>query len=134
MSQDLAAEGPGAPPRVNGELVFDAPWQSRAFGIAAALADAGRIAWPDFQAALIGRVEAVDQAASAGGGVDQLTTGTPDGYWRCWLEALGDVTAAASDIDDSAWAARSEAFAQREPGHDHDHDHHDHAHDDGHDH
>ena len=99
MSPELATEGPAAPPRVNGELVFDAPWQSRVFGITAALADEGRITWPDFQAALIGRVQAVDavdRSADAGTGDatgDRQTTGTPDGYWRCWLEALGDVTA-----------------------------------------
>lgn len=128
MSQHLGVNGPAAPPRANGELIFDAPWQSRAFGIAAALADAGRIAWPDFQAALIGRVEAAD-AASA----HASTTGTPDGYWRCWLEALGDVTAASHDIDRAAWIDRCAAFADRTPGHDHDHGHR-HDHDHGHHH
>ncbi len=124
MSQELASDGPAAPPRVNGELVFDAPWQSRAFGVAAALADAGRIGWPDFQAALIRRVEAVDAAS----GPAQRSTGTPDGYWRCWLEALGDVTVATSTIDAAAWAERADDFANRAPGHDHDHDHDDHGH------
>ena len=33
------AEGPAAPPRANGELVFEAPWESRAFGIAIALVE-----------------------------------------------------------------------------------------------
>ena len=134
MSHDLATDGPAAPPRANGELVFDAPWQSRAFGIAAALADAGRIAWPDFQHALIARVEVADGATAAD---EDRSTGTPDGYWRCWLEALGDVTAAAGDIDEAAWADRSADFADRAPGHDHDHDHdhdHSHEHDHGHHH
>ena len=131
MSQELATDGPGAPPRLNGELVFDAPWQSRAFGIAAALADAGRITWPDFQAALIGRVNAVDEADAT----DDQSTGTPDGYWRCWLEALGDVTSATNAIDTTTWADRSVEFAHRAPGHDHDHDHdHDGHGDDGHHH
>jgi hypothetical protein len=31
----LEIEGPAAPPRSNGELVFAAPWESRAFGLAA---------------------------------------------------------------------------------------------------
>jgi hypothetical protein len=30
-------DGPDAPPRRNGELVFDAPWQSRVFGLCAAI-------------------------------------------------------------------------------------------------
>jgi len=31
--------GPAAPPRRNGELAFDAPWQSRAFGMVAAVVE-----------------------------------------------------------------------------------------------
>ena len=37
----LDIEGPAAPPRSNGELVFAAPWESRAFGLAMALHDGG---------------------------------------------------------------------------------------------
>jgi hypothetical protein len=33
----LDADGPAAPPRRNGELVFEAPWQSRVFGLCAAI-------------------------------------------------------------------------------------------------
>ena len=36
----LDSAGPAAPPRDNGELVFTAPWQSQAFGVALALYDA----------------------------------------------------------------------------------------------
>jgi hypothetical protein len=35
----LDVDGPAAPPRDNGELVFDAPWQARAFGLAAAIVE-----------------------------------------------------------------------------------------------
>jgi len=35
----LDVDGPAAPPRRNGELVFEAPWQSRVFGLAAAIVD-----------------------------------------------------------------------------------------------
>jgi nitrile hydratase accessory protein len=125
MSPELATDGPAAPLRLNGELVFDAPWQSRVFGITAALADEGRLDWPDFQAALIRRVSAADVADAA------PTTGTPDGYWRCWLEALGDVAANAGSVDSATWSDRSVEFANRAPGHDHGHDHsheHDHNH------
>jgi nitrile hydratase accessory protein len=111
----LDESGPAAPPRANGELVFDAPWQSRAFGVTAALADAGRLEWADFQAALIRRVGQADAAGE--------DTGTPDGYWRCWLDALGAVTAATGQVDDARWQQRSEEYAAREPGHDHDHSH-----------
>lgn len=53
MSAPLDIEGPAAPPRSNGELVFAEPWESRAFGMAVTLYDAGVFTWPDFQAALI---------------------------------------------------------------------------------
>jgi hypothetical protein len=33
----LDVDGAVAPPRRNGELVFDAPWQSRVFGLCAAI-------------------------------------------------------------------------------------------------
>ena len=35
----LDIEGAAAPPRRNGELVFDAPWQSRVFGLCAAIVE-----------------------------------------------------------------------------------------------
>jgi hypothetical protein len=35
----LDVDGPAAPPRRNGELVFEAPWQSRVFGLAAAIVE-----------------------------------------------------------------------------------------------
>ncbi len=110
---ELAETGPAAPPRANGELVFDAPWQSRAFGVTAALAEAGRLDWADFQAALITSVGHAD--------TDGEDTGTPDRYWRCWLDALGTVTGAAGQIDPARWRERAEVFAERSPGHDHDH-------------
>jgi nitrile hydratase accessory protein len=113
---ELAESGPAAPPRTNGELVFDAPWQSRLFGVTAALADAGRLDWADFQTALITRVGQADTTDE--------DTGTPDGYWRCWLDALGAVTAAAGQVDGSLWHQRARDFAARAPGHDHDHEPH----------
>ena len=35
----LEIDGPAAPPRDNGELVFAEPWESRAFGLAVTLHD-----------------------------------------------------------------------------------------------
>ena len=35
-------------PRKNGELVFEAPWEARAFGLAVALNDSGLYPWRDF--------------------------------------------------------------------------------------
>ena len=41
MTAPLDIEGPAAPPRSNGELVFAEPWESRAFGMAVTLYEAG---------------------------------------------------------------------------------------------
>lgn len=107
----LAVEGPAAPPRLNGELVFDEPWQPRAFGVAAVLAESGRIRWSDFQAALILAVGEAD----AGGG----DTGHPEVYWTCWLEALGHVVGGLGLLEPAAWSVRCDELAARTPGHDH---------------
>lgn len=107
----LPANGAGAPPRLNGELVFDAPWQSRAFGVAAALAEQGAIDWSDFQLALISQVGSVDN--------ESLDTGEPSVYWTCWLEALGSLTSTAGIVGGNVWEQRSVALANRPAGHDH---------------
>src|SRR5262249_36675002 len=47
------ADGAVAPPRSNGELVFEAPWESRAFGVAVALSEARGLEWERFRQGLI---------------------------------------------------------------------------------
>jgi len=39
LSLELDVDGPAAPPRDNGEMVFDEPWQARVFGLAAAVVE-----------------------------------------------------------------------------------------------
>jgi hypothetical protein len=39
VSLKLDVDGPAAPPRSNGEVVFDAPWQARVFGLTAAVVE-----------------------------------------------------------------------------------------------
>ncbi len=110
-AMSLAVDGPAAPPRTNGEITFDAPWQSRAFGAAAVLCENGDFSWGDFQQALI---EAVAVADTSG-----LDTGEPSVYWECWLEALGALIGRNELVDPAQWSERSRLLAQREPGHDH---------------
>jgi hypothetical protein len=62
----LDSSGPAAPPRDNGELVFAAPWESRAFGLALALNEAGLIEWEDFRRALIREIGAWEAAHPSG--------------------------------------------------------------------
>jgi nitrile hydratase accessory protein len=48
--------GDGAPPRDNGELVFEAPWHARAFAMAVALVDQLQLPWTEFQSRLIAAI------------------------------------------------------------------------------
>lgn len=107
---ELPAEGPGAPPRANGELVFEEPWESRAFGMAMTLYEQGRFAWDEFRRALIAEIAAWERAH-------------PDGssfrYYARWLAALERVLAekrlcAAPELD-----RRTRELAARPRGHDH---------------
>lgn len=104
---ELPIDGPAAPPRINGEIVFDAPWQSRAFGLAAVLAENERLDWEDFQSSLIEKVRQADTL-----GDDTIE---PSVYWQCWLEALGALAA----VDEDDWSDRCVDLAGRPAGHDH---------------
>lgn len=55
---DVDVEGDAAPPRRNGELVFDAPWQGRAFGICVALLQRTGSTWDDFRPHLVAALAA----------------------------------------------------------------------------
>src|SRR4051795_12460964 len=68
---DLDVEGPAAPPRSNGELVFAEPWEGRAFGLTMALVHGGTISYETFRTALVERISAWE-AAPPGGGALQL--------------------------------------------------------------
>jgi nitrile hydratase accessory protein len=106
----LAYEGPAAPPRSNGELVFAQPWESRAFGMAVSLHDAGTFAWPVFQSALIRRISAWEAAHPDGAGWS---------YYQHWLGALEDVLVADGTVTPAEVDTRAEELAARPAGHDH---------------
>jgi nitrile hydratase accessory protein len=108
MTAPLDIEGPAAPPRSNGELVFSEPWESRAFGIAVSLSEAGAFTWPEFRAALVARIEGWETAAQ----------GEPWNYYRLWLAALEDVLAGLSAVSAAEITARARSLAQRPAGHD----------------
>ena len=103
---------PAAPPRSNGELVFEAPWESRAFGVAVALQDAGLLDFETFRARLIQEIGAweVEHAASAGG----------YRYYERWLEALERVLLETGLVDVDHVAVARQAL-EHEWSHDHPH-------------
>jgi nitrile hydratase accessory protein len=49
-------DGASALPRANGELVFDAPWQGRAFGTALAAVQSMGLDWDEFRSRLIAAI------------------------------------------------------------------------------
>ena len=49
-------DGTAALPRKNGELVFEAPWESQAFGLAIALYERGHYDWEEFRGRLISEI------------------------------------------------------------------------------
>ena len=51
-------KGPAALPRRNGELVFNRPWEGRAFGMAVALRSSRPYPWRAFQDRLEGEIAA----------------------------------------------------------------------------
>ncbi len=64
-------DGTEALPRKNGELVFQAPWEGRAFGLAVVLNEKGAYRWNAFRSRL----------------VEQIASGCPD-YYENWVSAL----------------------------------------------
>ena len=106
----LAYEGPAAPPRSNGELVFAEPWESRAFGLAVTLYDAGAFEWSQFQAALIAQIAAWERGHEAGECFS---------YYRCWLAALESVLAETGLVTANDVTQRAALLAARPPDHDH---------------
>ena len=55
---NVETDGPTAPPRRNGELVFDAPWQGRAFGLCVAILEKEGLGWDAFRRHLVPEIEA----------------------------------------------------------------------------
>ena len=102
---DLTA--PAAPPRANGELVFEEPWESRAFGVAVGLHDAGIVDFEQFRARLIEEIASweAEHGTSSGG----------YRYYERWLTALERTLLEAGLVDegrvDAARAAISNEWA-----------------------
>ncbi len=115
---ELDIDGPAAPPRANGEIVFAEPWQSRAFGLVMALSDSGAIEWEDFRTKLIREISQWEASNSPGDCFN---------YYACWLAALEAVCVDRSLVPEASLGERQDELLARPAGYDHDHDHdHDH--------
>jgi nitrile hydratase accessory protein len=91
---ELDVDGPAVPPRANGELVFDEPWQRRLFATTMALCEAGAFTYGEFRQRLI----------------DEIGT-APSPYWWSWQDALEHLLADRRLCQPDELAARVEAFA-----------------------
>ena len=110
----LEWDGPVAPPRRNGELVFAALWESRVFGMTMTLYERGAFGWDEFRDRLIAAIASDERAHPA----DDPAT---DRYWSCWLAAFESLLADKGLCAPTALAARVAELAARPHGHDHRH-------------
>jgi nitrile hydratase accessory protein len=110
-----AMAGVEALPRSNGELVFEEPWQARAFGIAVGLVQEQGLDWEEFRRRLIDEI---------GAWVREHGDAPSDAYsyYERWLVALERLVlergmASVAEIEEHVLQV---AAADH---HDHDHDH-----------
>ena len=121
MSATYELGGAAAPAMVNGELVFDAPWQGRVFGIARGLAEQGVYEWDDFRARLIEQIARFDRSVAT---IDREAAAPKYHYYEHFLRALESLLVERGLVATGELRSRVDAFAARPHGHDHhDHDH-----------
>jgi nitrile hydratase accessory protein len=130
LADALDVEGPAAPPRQNGELVFQAPWESRVFGVTMALFQRGAFDWEEFRELLIDEIGKSDRQTRAEyetvapvEPVEGEDSAEASNYYASWHAALERLLAqkglcASAELDD-----RYDAFAARPAGHEHGHEH-----------
>ena len=96
----LVAQMQGADglPRKNGELVFDAPWQARAFGLAVALHEQGLYDWEEFRQELIGQIGIMERGEGA------------FEYYAAWLAAFEALLARKGLVTDDTVEERAFQF------------------------
>lgn len=108
-------EGDLAIPRRNGEPVFAAPWEARAFGMAVALNESGIYPWRDFSQGLAAEIAEAERR-------DREST-----YYERWYATLEKLAKASGlvtreEVDQRA-AAYASGMYDEHHGHHHDHDH-----------
>jgi nitrile hydratase accessory protein len=107
MVEQLDAQGHRALPRVNGELIFSAPWEATVFALAVALSDAGRFDWREFHQQLIAEIQQWEHQPQQAEDWD---------YYERWLAALEHVLCRSGLLTQCELHGRAAALA--------DHDHH----------
>lgn len=106
----MELEGRVAPPRANGELVFEAPWQGRVFGMARALCERGLYDWDEFRVCLIAAIDAWENDHGADESYE---------YYDLFLRAFTALLEKKGLCFEAELSAKSSEFAARPHGHDH---------------
>jgi nitrile hydratase accessory protein len=99
VDADLA--GPLSPPRDNGDIVFEFPWEQRIFGLTVALCRSETCAWESFRRHLIRRI--ADDGSRP--------------YWESWAAALEDTLTDQSIVAPAELDDRQDEVLQRPEGH-----------------
>jgi hypothetical protein len=100
---DTGLEGQASPPRDNGEIVFEAPWERRVFGLTVAACRSGACDWESFRQRLIRRID--DDATRP--------------YWQSWTAAFEDVLEHAAVFSPAELEVRHHEIMRRPAGSDH---------------
>ena len=104
-------EAKNALPRENGELVFQAPWEARAFGLAVALNEKDLYEWREFSSQLASEIADAEQ------------NNNPSSYYARWVASLEELLIDRGLISREQLDAKTAEYASGI------HDHHGHHHD-----
>ena len=95
-------DGPAALPRKNGELVFDAAWEARVFGMTISMHERDLFAWNDFRDELIAEIAEADRE------------GSDSTYYERWLAALETVLTTRGVITQAELSVRAAGYLSNE--------------------
>ena len=97
--QISAMEAQIALPRENGELVFQAPWEARAFGLAVALNQQDLYKWREFSAELAATIAEAEQ------------NDDPSSYYTRWIASLEELIIAKGLLSREQLDAKTAEYA-----------------------
>ena len=109
-SPDFSLQGDATLPHLNGEFLFEAPWEARVFAIGVALHEQGFFTWPEFQQQLIAEIKRWETHAAEG---------AKHQYYERWFEALQTLMQAKNLCAASEIETRTQGLCNRPAGYDH---------------
>jgi nitrile hydratase accessory protein len=119
MERDVAdMQGVAELPCRNGELVFEEPWESRAFGLAVTASEAGVYSWEEFRQRLITEIGAWESEH----GRDHVEGGEWRYYAR-WLASLEWLLAEKGAVSSDELERRMDELEREDAHEQHHHDH-----------